>query len=549
MQLFHNSLSLAFDNIFFILFLGLIFGSFLNVVINRVPEGLSVVSPGSACPKCGYKLKWYDNIPVFSWLLLRGKCRNCGLKISIQYPLIELMVAALLIFLYLKLTFSLNFFLHGIFYFILLAISIIDLKTYSIQPVMRNFLLGSALLILGLSFFKPEILAVRWYEGIYGGVFGFTILFLLMFIGRKIYKQDAMGGGDLFILAYGGLILGVKLTLTAFIISCIVAIITYFIPWIYTAFQKRRYVNEFLSKAESYEQKTDNDKVFSELDGLKFQITNQVKSLDLPDGFDPESLNTNQDDFFSLAINYYFRCKALDRSNTAEMILKKVEDALQRKIIIFSEEVLLAVLNSAMLGYSNLKDNYQLISNEVKKLNLSLLAKELKNLEDQVKNQLKIPDLKEHQLKISALLQENKIINDKDISYLLYLNRSWQYSGYVKEQKYLADLIKKKLPFLNSQQRIRILCDLFLVYYTDFFYSHAKDTEQMLKTELKNIEIIPTIVVETYYNLALYRSVFYRTRLAFGPYLALGIFISQFWGQKLVDWYVDFFESIVLSIR
>ncbi|HUC35702.1 MAG TPA: prepilin peptidase [Acidimicrobiales bacterium] len=70
--------------------LGLIIGSFVNVVIYRVPRGMSIVHPGSACPSCGSPVRWYDNVPVLSWLVLRGRCRNCGKPISVQYLLVEL---------------------------------------------------------------------------------------------------------------------------------------------------------------------------------------------------------------------------------------------------------------------------------------------------------------------------------------------------------------------------------------------------------------------------------------------------------------------------
>src|SRR5438105_4556334 len=75
--------------------MGLAIGSFLNVVIARVPHGLSIVRPPSRCPKCGHGLSWYENIPVLSWLWLRGNCRSCRAPISIRYPLIELMTALL----------------------------------------------------------------------------------------------------------------------------------------------------------------------------------------------------------------------------------------------------------------------------------------------------------------------------------------------------------------------------------------------------------------------------------------------------------------------
>src|SRR5277367_4232786 len=86
--------------IFFFFLFGIVIGSFLNVCISRIPEGLSIVSPGSRCPRCQTPIKPYDNIPVFGWLLLRGKCRNCALPISPMYPIVEFLTGAIFVLTY-----------------------------------------------------------------------------------------------------------------------------------------------------------------------------------------------------------------------------------------------------------------------------------------------------------------------------------------------------------------------------------------------------------------------------------------------------------------
>src|SRR3954452_19950620 len=88
---------------------GLLTGSFLNVCICRMPSGESVVAPPSHCPSCSYKIRWYDNIPLISYLILRGKCRGCGCRISAQYPLVELLNAVLTLALFLRFGPSLTF--------------------------------------------------------------------------------------------------------------------------------------------------------------------------------------------------------------------------------------------------------------------------------------------------------------------------------------------------------------------------------------------------------------------------------------------------------
>ena len=195
--------------IYIIIFiLGNIIGSFLNVCICRIPENESVVFPPSHCPKCGYKIKWYDNIPIISYfILLRGKCRKCKEKISIQYPIIEMLTGIIFVVIFYKyqLTFlTIKFWIYGS---ILLTLAIIDLKTYML-PNRLTF----SLVILGflLSFIDPRITLFHSFIG--AAVYNFPFLILYIF-GQEVLKKDVMGFGDVKL----GMGIGAFLGYTSFI--------------------------------------------------------------------------------------------------------------------------------------------------------------------------------------------------------------------------------------------------------------------------------------------------------------------------------------------
>jgi len=178
--------------IYIIIFiLGNIIGSFLNVCIYRIPRNESVAFPPSHCPNCGYKIKWYDNIPIISYfLLLRGKCRGCKEKISLQYPIIEILTGIIFLTIFYKyqLTFlTIKFWIFGS---ILLTLAIIDLKTYTL-PNRLTF----SLVILGfiLSFIDPRITLFQSFKG--AAVYNFPFLILYIF-GQEVLKKDVMGFGD-----------------------------------------------------------------------------------------------------------------------------------------------------------------------------------------------------------------------------------------------------------------------------------------------------------------------------------------------------------------
>lgn len=216
--------------------LGLAIGSFLNVVIYRIPEGKSVSFPASHCPKCHTPLKVWHNIPLFSWIFLRGKCAFCKTAIPFQYPLVELLSALLFLLVYLKLGWSLYALFIALSFVLLLALSIIDWR-YKMVPDSINLL---ALLFAILS---APMQGAFTNALLFAG--GFTLLRFVMsyylykkftFLEskrdpapwRKLYHVhfnfEAMGEADIIVAATIGAILGVKLGIFAIFLSALLTL-------------------------------------------------------------------------------------------------------------------------------------------------------------------------------------------------------------------------------------------------------------------------------------------------------------------------------------
>ena len=206
----------------FIFILGLFFGSFANVVIRRIPYGNSIVQPASHCPKCLIPIKWKDNLPVISFLILRGLCRNCKIKISFEYPVVELLTGIYFLTAYFYFALTSIFFISIFLGLTLIIISFIDLHLRIIPDI-----LTISLLIFGLasSFFNP-VVNFRILNSLSGALFGGTFLFLVAFLGAKIYKKEVMGGGDVKLLAAGGSFLGLQNIFLALLIACFIGGIT-----------------------------------------------------------------------------------------------------------------------------------------------------------------------------------------------------------------------------------------------------------------------------------------------------------------------------------
>ena len=192
---------------------GLLFGSFLNVLILRIPKEESVVFPASHCPKCNNNLKWWHNIPVISWVLLGGKCAFCKDKISFQYPLIELTSAILFLLAYLKTGNITHGVVVGLVFTLLLGLSVIDFR-YKAVPDSLN--LGA----LTLAIFSSSAILTNFTNALlFAG--GFT---LLRFYVSFIIKKEALGEADIMIAATIGAMLGIKMGLFTIFLSAIISL-------------------------------------------------------------------------------------------------------------------------------------------------------------------------------------------------------------------------------------------------------------------------------------------------------------------------------------
>lgn len=182
--------------------LGGCLGSFLNVCICRLPAGESVVSPPSHCPQCDMAIGWRDNIPVLSYLFLRGRCRGCRTRISPQYPLVELVTAGIWVGAAMRFGVQWQALVVAVFFTILLGIALTDARTYIIPD---EFTIGGTVLGLALSV-APGGIGIG--ESVVGAVLGFGFLYLTGLLGEWWLKKPAMGGGDIKMMAMIGAFLG-----------------------------------------------------------------------------------------------------------------------------------------------------------------------------------------------------------------------------------------------------------------------------------------------------------------------------------------------------
>ncbi|MGH7586065.1 MAG: prepilin peptidase [Gemmatimonadales bacterium] len=182
--------------------LGLVVGSFLNVCIARWPKDESVVRPRSRCPGCQKPIAWYDNVPVLSWLLLRAHCRHCREPISIQYPMVELAVGVLWAWMAWRYGPTIEALRGATFVTILLGIAATDARHYLIPD---EFTWGG--LALGLLFSLAGGLE-GFITALIGAAVGFVLLYVVGFLGTLAFKEEAMGGGDIKMMAMVGAFVG-----------------------------------------------------------------------------------------------------------------------------------------------------------------------------------------------------------------------------------------------------------------------------------------------------------------------------------------------------
>ncbi len=194
-----ESLPLAFAGV-----LGAMIGSFLNVMIVRLPAEESIVRPRSKCPSCQKQIEWYDNIPVLSWIILGGKCRRCRASVSIQYPLIELAVAGIWAASLWHYGITWTALSGAVFGTILAGIAVTDARHYLIpdEYTWGGLAIG---LLLAVSLGSNGLIDA----GI-GAAVGFGLLYLVAVLGEKAFGKEAMGGGDIKMMAMVGAFVGWK---------------------------------------------------------------------------------------------------------------------------------------------------------------------------------------------------------------------------------------------------------------------------------------------------------------------------------------------------
>jgi leader peptidase (prepilin peptidase)/N-methyltransferase len=193
---------------------GLCIGSFLNVCIYRLPLSKSIAKPArSVCPGCGGIIRFYDNIPIASYLLLQRKCRHCGFSIPLRYPFVEFLSGLCALFILKKFGLSIEFFVYFIFIAALIVVTFIDLDHRIIPDVIT---LSGIPIFFGLSFLMPE---GNWINSISGILAGGGSLLTVAWVYALLTGKEGMGGGDIKLLAMAGALIGWKGVLFTIFIS------------------------------------------------------------------------------------------------------------------------------------------------------------------------------------------------------------------------------------------------------------------------------------------------------------------------------------------
>jgi len=198
--------------------LGLVVGSFLNVVIYRLPHGASVAWPASHCTSCRRPLRWYENVPIVSWIALRGRCRTCHARISVQYPLVEAATAALFLAAYYAFGLTPLLPVRLAFACAMIVLFAIDFE-HQILP--NEITLPGVVIGLVLSIFLPP----GWKSSMLGMLVGGLFPFLIAEIYLRVRGREGMGMGDFKMLAMVGAFLGWPLVWVTLILACVLGIV------------------------------------------------------------------------------------------------------------------------------------------------------------------------------------------------------------------------------------------------------------------------------------------------------------------------------------
>jgi leader peptidase (prepilin peptidase) / N-methyltransferase len=209
----------------FIFLFGMVIGSFLNVCILRIPEDLSIVAPASRCPRCQTLINWYDNVPVFGWLWLRGKCRTCGLPISPMYPLVELATGLLFVACYLEFGLTQTAVKWVFFTCLLIVLTVTDLRVRLLPDLVNwpGFVAGlffsavvplddgfTVSLYVSLAHRLPPRPVQGLLDALLGAAFGSFLLWVVAALYKRVRGREGMGMGDVKMMALVGAFLGVR---------------------------------------------------------------------------------------------------------------------------------------------------------------------------------------------------------------------------------------------------------------------------------------------------------------------------------------------------
>lgn len=212
-------------NAVIIFILGLVFGSFYNVVGYRLANNMSIVFPASHCTKCNHRLRFYELIPVISYIFLKGRCKVCKERISPFYPFFELLTGVLFLLSYLKFGLTLDFLIAITFISVLIIISISDVKYFIIPD---EVLITGVILIIIELIIKTFVNDLTIFNGvimpILNGLGAFALLFLFKCLGDLMFKTESLGGGDIKLLFLIGLALGFDMAIVTIFIASFIAL-------------------------------------------------------------------------------------------------------------------------------------------------------------------------------------------------------------------------------------------------------------------------------------------------------------------------------------
>ena len=208
--------------VFVLIFIfGLIIGSFLNVCIYRMPRNESIVFPGSRCASCKKPIKWRDNIPLLSYVLLMGKCRSCKAGISPRYFFVELISAVSFLTLFMNFSFSYIFWIYSLLAFSLIVVTFIDLEFQLIPDSISliGIFIGIALSVIFPGLQSAFTRKAAFLNSISGALAGGGLIYLTGVLGQLAFKKESMGGGDVKLMAMLGAFLGWKMAILIFFLA------------------------------------------------------------------------------------------------------------------------------------------------------------------------------------------------------------------------------------------------------------------------------------------------------------------------------------------